>query len=142
MRSRTINDITKQDNTLARLTAQAHALLKMDRQFRKMLPEPVAAACHAVRIEDGELLVFADNGLIAARLRMLAPGLLPRLAALGYPATRVRVRVNLQVSPAPRVKTHAISEGALDAIEETAAQTITNPVVADALARLISHHRK
>lgn len=142
MRSRTIHDITQQDNTLARLTAQAHALLKMDRQFRKMLPETVAAACHAVRIEDGELLIFAENGLIAARLRMIAPGLLPQLAALGYPATRVRIKVELHVAPPPREKRLKISQSALDGIESAAAECIKNPLISEALARLIAHHRE
>ncbi|TDR80390.1 DciA family protein [Paludibacterium purpuratum] len=141
MKSRTPYQIASRDRMLAQLTEQARALMKMDRQFRKLLPEAVAACCHAVRIEDGELLLFADNGLIAARLRMIAPGLLPRMATLGYPATRVKVRVNPRTPPAKREKRLKISESALDGIEQ-AATTVTNPLVADALARLIAHHRR
>ncbi|BEV72462.1 MULTISPECIES: DciA family protein [unclassified Paludibacterium] len=142
MRSRTPYQIASHDRTLAQLTEQARALLKLDRAFRKMLPPAVAASCRAVRIEDGELLLFADNGLIAARLRMLAPGLLPQLAALGYPADRVKVRVNLQIAPPVREKKLVIGESALDAIEQAAAQAVKHPLVAEALARLIAHHRK
>lgn len=141
MKSRTIHDITQQDSNLARLTAQAHALLKMDRLFKKMLPDAVAACCHAVRIEENELLIFADNGLVAARLRMIAPGLLPKMAALGYPATKLRIKVDLQIPVVPRVKQLKISQSALDGIEQAAAQSIRNPLIAEALARLISHHR-
>jgi hypothetical protein len=142
MKSRTIYHITQQDSTLARLSAQAHALLKMDRQFKKLLPEAVAACCYAVRIEDGELLIFADNGLVAARLRMIAPGLLPRLAALGYPATKLKIKVNLHVAVAPRQKRLKISQSALDGIESAAASSIHNPLISDALALLIAHHRE
>ena len=142
MRIRTIAGVTRQDSTLSRLTAQANALIKMDRQFKKMLPDVVAASCQAVRIEDGELLIFADNGLIAARLRMIAPGLLPQLSALGYPASRVKVRVRVHVKPPVRERRLNIGESALDGIEQAAEQCISNPMVREALAKLIAHHRK
>jgi hypothetical protein len=142
MRSRTIHDITQQDSNLARLTAQARALLKLDQQFRKMLPDAVAAACHAVRIEQEELLIFADNGLIAARLRMIAPGLLPKLGALGYHASKVRIKVALYVAPPPRTKRLKISASALDCIERAAEQSISNPLITEALARLIARQRQ
>jgi hypothetical protein len=142
MKSRTPYQIVSADSSLARLTEQARALIKMDRQFRKMLPEAVAACCQAVRIEAGELLIFADNGLIAARLRMLAPGLVPRLAALGYPVDRCRVRVSPRFAPPRREKRLKIEESALDGIERAAAQGIRNPQVAAALARFIAHRRR
>jgi hypothetical protein len=115
--------------------------MKMDQAFRKMLPQAVGACCHAVRIQDGELLLFADNGLIAARLRMIAPGLLPRMVALGYPATRTRIKVKLSIAPAARVKRLKFSQSALDGIEQAAAESISNPLLREALARLIAHHR-
>jgi hypothetical protein len=141
MKSRTPYQIASGDRQLAQLTQQARALLKMDRQFRKLLPDAVAAGCRAVRIDAGELLLYADNGLIAARLRMIAPGLLPRMAALGYRADSVRVRVSPRLPPSKREKRLIISESALDGIE-SAATTVKNEVVAEALARLIAHHRR
>jgi len=113
----------------------------MDLQFRKMLPQAVAACCHAVRIADDELLIFADNGLVAARLRMIAPGLLPRMAALGYVASKVRIKVNLRIIPPAREKRLNLSQSALDSIEQAAAVSIKNPMLSEALARLIAHHR-
>lgn len=141
MKSRTPFQIVSTDSALARLTEQARALMKMDRQFRRLLPEAVAACCQAVRVEEGELLLYADNGLIAARLRMLAPGLLPRLAALGYPVDRVRIRVNPRFAPPAREKKLKIGASALDGIERAAAESVRHPNVAAALARLIAHHR-
>lgn len=138
--TRTCYDIARRDTALARLTARAQQLLQLDRQFRKLLPPALAAGCHAVRIEGGELLIFADNGLIAARLRILAPGLLPRLAERGYPATSVKVRVMLRLETPPREKRLTISASALDRIEEAAA-SVRDPGIGAALARLIAHHR-
>ena len=142
MKSRTPYQIVNADSALARLTEQARALIKMDRQFRRLLPEAVAASCQAVRIEAGELLIFADNGLIAARLRMLAPGVVPRLAALGYPVERARVRVNPRHAPPAREKRLKIGESALDGIERATAEGVRHPQVAAALARLVAHHRR
>jgi hypothetical protein len=142
MKSRTPYQIVNADSSLARLTEEARALMRMDRQFRKLLPETVAAACQAVRIEGGELLIFADNGLIAARLRMLAPGVLPRLAALGYPAERARIRVKPRFAPPKRDKQFNIGARALDDIERATAESVRHPQVAAALARLVAHHRR
>nr|WP_199066122.1 DciA family protein [Chromobacterium sp. ASV5] len=141
MTGRPVNDIARQDSHLARLTAAARDLMALDRAFKKLIPEGMAEACRAVRIRDDELVIYADNGIVAGRLRMTAAGLLPQLAQLGYVAGKVRVKVDLKLARKPRVKTIAISEQALDGIEE-AADCVQNQEVRQALARLIAHHRR
>ena len=140
-KSRTITEITSRDQRLAQLTRQAMALGEMDKRFRAMLPPAVAAGCNAVRISEGELLLFACNGLIAARLRMLATDLLPRLAKHGYPADRVRVQVRPAFTLPAKPKTFAISPLALEKIAQAASESVHHPVVQEALARLLANHR-
>ncbi|OBU87730.1 DUF721 domain-containing protein [Chromobacterium subtsugae] len=141
MSGRPLQDITRQDSHLARLTAAANELMALDRAFKKLIPEAMAEACRAVRIRDDELVLYADNGIVAARLRMSAPGLLPQLARQGYPAAKVKVKVMLKLARRKKTKTLAISENALDGMEQ-AAESIDNPVVRQALARLIAHQRR
>ncbi|MEO2216854.1 DciA family protein [Chromobacterium vaccinii] len=141
MSGRPLNDITRQDQTLARLSAAAHELMALDRAFKKLIPPAMGEACRAVRIRDDELVIHADNGIVAARLRMTAPGLLPQLAQQGYPASKVRVKVALQLVRVKKPKTLAISETALDGME-AAADSIGHPEVRRALARLIAHQRR
>lgn len=141
MSGRPLKDITRQDSHLSRLTAAAQELMALDRAFKKLIPPALAEACRAVRIRDDELVLHADNGIVAARLRMTAPGLLPQLAERGYPASKVKVKVTLQQAQPKRAKWLAISENALDGMEQ-AADCIGNPEVKRALARLIAHHRR
>ena len=141
MSGRPLNDITRQDQTLARLTAAAHELMALDRAFKKLIPPAMGEACRAVRIRDDELVIHADNGIVAARLRMTAPGLLPQLAQQGYPASKVRVKVALQLVRVKKPKTLAISETALDGMEQ-ASGCIGHPDVKRALQRLIARQRR
>ncbi|POZ63214.1 DUF721 domain-containing protein [Chromobacterium alticapitis] len=141
MSGRPLHDIARQDQTLAHLTAAAQALMALDRAFKRLIPPAMAEVCRAVRIRDDELVIHADNGIVAARLRMTAPGLLPQLAQIGYPASKVKVKVTLQQARPKRAKWLAISENALDGMEQ-AADSIGNPEVKRALARLIAHHRR
>ncbi|NHR04687.1 DUF721 domain-containing protein [Chromobacterium haemolyticum] len=141
MYGRQFNDIARKDSTLTRLTAEAQALMKLNRAFQKLLPPLLAGTCRAVRIRDDELVIYTDTGIIAARLRMLAPGLLPQLAQQGYVAGKVRVKVDIRLARKPKEKTLKISQNALDGMEEAAA-SVSNPLVSAALAKLIAHHRK
>lgn len=141
MAGRRFNDITRQDSTLARLTAEAQQLMALGRAFHALLPAALAEHCRAVRIRDDELVVFADNGTVAARLRLIGPGLLPQLARQGFVARQLRVKVAINLPKPVKEKTLNISEAALDGMEQ-AASSVSNPLVSQALARLIAHHRK
>jgi hypothetical protein len=142
MSSLSFRDIARQDSRLSRLASEAKALMALDATFRRLLPTPLADYCRAVRIRDGELVVYADNGVVAARLKMIGPGLLPALTDRGYPASKIRVKVDIRFKPPTKpVKTLAISPAALDRIEEAAA-SVSNPLVSAALSRLLAHHRR
>jgi hypothetical protein len=134
-------DIAGKDQTLARLAAAAQGMLAMDRAFRSLLPPGLAPSCRAVCIRDGELQLVADSGMVAARLRILSPGLLPALAALGHEAQRVRVKVDIRFNQAPPPKAAGISPDALDAMEKAAAG-VGHPLVSAALARMVANQRK
>ncbi|MDF0604653.1 DUF721 domain-containing protein [Neisseriaceae bacterium TC5R-5] len=141
MSERHFSDIANSDHLLKQLSAQAHQLLALDKAFQALLPDTLNHACQAVRIREGELVVYAHNGIVAARLRMMAHGLLPSLARQGYIASKVRIKVDLQLATkAPPPKNLHISTQALDAMEQ-AAQSISQPLVSAALAKLIARQR-
>ena len=141
MYGRHFSDIARLDGTLDRLTTAAQALMSLDQTFQALLPPQLVGTCRTVRIRDEELVIYTNSGMIAARLRMLAPGLLSRLARQGYIAGKVRVKVAIKVTRKPREKTLKISQSALDGIE-TAVSLVSNPLVSAALLKLIAHHRK
>jgi hypothetical protein len=140
MSERQFEDIARGDSTLRQLTREANALMALDQVFRSQPPQ-LAEACRAVRIRDGELVVFANNGIVAARLRMMGNSLLAPLEARGYSASKVRIKVDIHLTPPPPPpKRIGISQQALAEIE-AGAQQVSNPLVSAALARLIAHHK-
>ncbi|WP_293759789.1 DciA family protein [uncultured Aquitalea sp.] len=142
MSERQFSDIARQDGNLSRLTSEARALMALDRAFRQLLPGNLADCCRAVRIRDDELVVFANSGIVAARLRMLGNSLLPPLAAKGYVASSMRVKVDIRLTPPPRpAKRIAISTAALDTMS-AAIDSVGNADVKQALASLIAKHRR
>lgn len=126
---------------LSRLTSEARQLMLLDNAFKALLPAGIASLCRAVRIHQDELVVFADSGIVAGRLRMIGPGLLPQLAQKGYVAAKIRVKVNVNLPRPAKRKSIFISEDALDNMAQ-AAETISNPIVRHALARLVAHQKK
>ncbi|RMD01790.1 DUF721 domain-containing protein [Aquitalea palustris] len=142
MSERQFQDIARTDSTLSQLTREANALMALDQAFRSQLPPQLAEACRAVRIRDGELVVFAHNGIVAARLRMMGNSLLAPLESRGYSASKIRIKVDIHLNPPPPPpKRIGISQQALEEIE-AGAQQVSNPLVSAALARLIAHHRQ
>lgn len=141
MFSRSFQDIAKKDTMLTRLADVARATMALDRAMKRLLPPLLAEACHAGRIRDGELLVYADNSMVAARLRMSLPGILPALTDAGYPAVRCKIKVAVRFDVVRPVVKHGLSDKALDTLDK-ASQSIANPDLARALARLVRHHRK
>ncbi|MDN0083087.1 DUF721 domain-containing protein [Crenobacter sp. SG2305] len=139
--SRTPADIVRKDNQLSRLTEQARALMALDRQFKKLVPANLAGYCRAVRIRDGELVLFADTSAVAARLRLMAPGWLPALAKAGYVARTVRVRVVLPSLTPQRYNRLTVGATGIEALE-TAAETVSDPGLAAALRRFARHRRR
>lgn len=140
MQQRSISDIASQDSVLARLMADALALLALDACFKKMLPPALLPVSQVVRIREGELLLYADNGAVATRLRMLAPQLLPQLQALRADIMRLVIKVHPRVDPPLKSKERGMSAAALESFAQ-AAKTIRQPMVNAALVRLLEHHR-
>ncbi|MCL6263417.1 DciA family protein [Craterilacuibacter sp. RT1T] len=140
MSSQRFQDFARQNNALSRLTAEAGALLALDAAFQKLLPAELAGQCRAVRIREEELVLFADNGMVGARLRMLATSLLPTLARQGYIAQRARVRIEPQYRTIVQPKALHIGEQGIAALEQ-AAQSLPHQGLAQALAQLARHQK-
>ena len=140
--SRTPAEFAERDSQLAKLAAAARRWRRLDQAFKQQLPPALAQRCRAVRInEDGVVVVFADSGTVAARLKLMAPSLLPVLDAAGFSAQRIQVRVVLHVTPPERENRLRLSRQALDALNDGAEQ-VSDPQLAESLRRLARHHRE
>lgn len=139
--SHTPVELVERDSQLARLTTAARRWKQMDLLFKKQLPPALAAKCRAVRINDeGVMIIFADNGTIAARLKLLAPSLLPMLDEAGFAARRIQIKVVLHNAHAERQNQLQLSRAAIDAINQ-GAEAIQHPDLAESLRTLARHHQ-
>lgn len=71
----------------------AHRLLALQRLYANCVPEALARASAPVSLKEGELLVRADNGAAAAKLKQMAPTILDKIRTKNQDVTKVLVTV-------------------------------------------------
>jgi hypothetical protein len=133
------------DEPFGDLLHQALVALRLQQALRAMLPPPLAQQVEVLRLEGQRLLMNAENGAVATRLRMIAPQLLRRLQSEGQlppTVTRIETRVNPHPTPPPppprrrQLPPHAATD--LLAL----ADAIGNPRLQQALRRLARHAQR
>ena len=80
----------------ATLLRDAERSLRIERILRKSLPKAISAYCSAGRLSQGRLVIYADNGAVALKLRQLSTSLPEKLKhdAPEIDSIRISVRVN------------------------------------------------
>jgi hypothetical protein len=123
-------------DALCRLTREAVELAELDRVYRRAVPAPLADASGVDHIDGGTLILWADNGAVAAKLRQLSPTVLGRLQARAPHCTTVRVVVRLGVGTTAQKRAPArIGSGGAAALQELAG-ALPSSSLRDALTRL------
>lgn len=140
MSSLHLTAFSRRDKQLADLTAAAHAILALDRAFKRLLPGQLGQFCQVACVRDGELVVYAHNSTVAARLKLLGNSLLAPLQRQGHPLRSLRVKVLPTPPKLRKPKSFALSEAGVSAFDDAARQ-IRNPVVREAMLALLAHHK-
>lgn len=140
MRNASLQKFCQHDNQLASLTNAAQAILTLDAAFRRLLPGKLGEFCQVACVRGGELVVFAHNSTVAARLRLLGQSLVAPLARQGYPVTTLKVKVLPTPPKPPRQKSFHLSDAGVAAFAQAAGE-IRQPEVKQALQRLLRHHQ-
>ncbi|MGH8751401.1 MAG: DciA family protein [Burkholderiales bacterium] len=78
---------------LQTLVREAARLAELQRVFSEIAPQPCARSGKVGRLTHGSLLLFADNGASAAKLRQLEPSLLIKFQQRGCDVTAIRIEV-------------------------------------------------
>lgn len=87
-------DFLKKDCQLSQLIKSAKKNLALNDALKTILPSPIGNQCRVVNILDNKtLVVFANNNIIAARLRLLANSLPEQLAKLGFDIASIKIHV-------------------------------------------------
>lgn len=101
MRPRAIEDCLKADAGIARLSAHAARLLRLHRLFEAALPPSLSNAARVANLRLGKVIVHADNGAVAAKLRQITPRLGIVFTKEFAEVTGIEVKVQAR-GPVPR----------------------------------------
>jgi len=126
-------------------TARRH--LAIQTAVATALPRPLADVCKVSKLDNQRLTVAVPSAAHAAKLRQLGPSIAAALAEKGWAVNEVEVRVlaSLQLlqayrRPAPK-EAVPLDNTALDAFQTLQSNVRPGPL-ADAIARLLAHHRE
>lgn len=78
---------------LARVAAHANRLMKLQRVFGAIAPTHLATASRVANLKSGKVVIHADSGAVAARLRQMLPRLVDNFLAKGCEVTEIEVKV-------------------------------------------------
>ena len=141
MQARTLDDCLNADEAMARLAAHAGRLLSLQRLIDAAVPDNLTRACRVANYKLGVLIIHADNGAVATKLRQLAPRLGEELRSSGLELSEIRVKVQPRDAvPAPSagISVSAISNRAKQGLTSLSAELPPDSPLRNALERLLS----
>lgn len=118
------------------LMPQAKRLLELRQILHDALPANLAKASTIANYKQGKVVIFAENSAIAAKLRLLAPGVKDRMAQSGHEVTGIEVEVQLRTrAPVRPASERRLSAEAAKELSALAAQ-ITDSKLKSAIESL------
>ncbi len=136
----TLNRYLGRSDALAALQAHAARLARIDALFRRSVPSHLAASCAVANLKDGTLVVLAESGAAAAKLKQALPTVIERLAQGGIEVTAIRLRVRPpehRPPPAPASR-RTVPDEARAAMDRLAHSLPADSPLARALQRLVA----
>lgn len=89
-------------DTFARLSDQANRLRRLQALLDTALPAYLLPGTRIANLKRGTLVIHADSGAVAVKLRQLAPRLAAEFVQQGQEVTAIQVRVQARRSAASR----------------------------------------
>lgn len=130
-------------DTLTRLHDHARLLLRAQEGLRSLLPPALGDHCSVANMRDGNMVVFARNGSVAARLRQMVPSLINGFAARGQivGAIQVKVGVVFEVEPPPPPKARSVGQVGRASLAGLIAELPEDAPLRASLQRLLDRSR-
>jgi hypothetical protein len=133
---RRFNALCKENPELAALSGQADSLTASQKIWSAILPDTLKPFTQAGSVNHGRLTVYADNGAVAAKIKLLLPSLLNELQKQGLEVTSIRVEMQVKSSPRKPAKPRRnISPQAASSLGKLA-DDLRGSALGEALAKL------
>lgn len=116
-----LNSYFNASQELRQLSHKVDELLILQRHYEQIAPSSLVRASHVMQIDQQTLVIAADNGTVAAKLRQLGPEFTQLLQNRGYEITgiQIRVQVALPVTTRPPRPTSLSSIGRQQLVDLT-----------------------
>jgi len=88
-------------DSAAQVMAHAHLLLRLARRFAAIAPDHLTQSARVANFKGGKIIIHADNGAVAAKLRQMSQRLSGEMAKGGLECTALEVKVHPRSSPYP-----------------------------------------
>jgi len=126
---------------IAPLMPQARRLIELRRILAAVLPEALARCSSIANVKQGKIVIFAANGAVAAKLRLLSPALQEQLSKRGVEVTGLEVRVQpggpMTQVPDKSAKLSAEGAARLDGL----CGQLPESELKNAIRRIVGRHR-
>lgn len=120
-------------NALNTRTQETQAAQKI---WMAIAPDNLAKFSHASSIKNKQLNLYADNSVVAAKIKLLLPSLLIQLQKQECEVTAIRVKVQVKSNPLPKQKTHRrLTPAAVSSLKELSIK-LAGTALGDALNKL------
>ena len=123
MHPRTLGHLIEQSAETGRLMPHAQRLIALRQALSGALPAQLRRSCEIANYKQGIVVIFAENGALATKLKLLVPSLIQHLRKTASDLTAIRVEVQPATPvPKPQVKQAVLSDAAAKALRELESQ--------------------
>lgn len=131
-----VSTLFTENADLAALSKQAEKLTLSQQKWNAVVPAALKPYTQAGNLNHNRLTVYANNGAVAAKIKLLLPSLIVGLQKQGLEITSIRVEVQVKSAQAqPHRKLRTLSPAAAASLEKLAADLQGSPL-GDVIARL------
>lgn len=118
------------DAAAGRVMAHARLLLKLSRRFEAVAPAGLRHSAHVANYKLGTIIIHADNGAVAAKIRQLSQRLSNELSKGGVECSGIEVKVQPRQIPSQSMSStqKAISEKAIGILQSTTEKLPEGPL--------------
>jgi hypothetical protein len=131
-----LNAFLDSNQDLRRLSQQVNRLAALQRHYQQLAPASLSRSSHVMQLDGQTLIIGADNGAVAAKLRQISNELISSFLTRGCEVTGIQIRVQVRIQPQvepPRPR--KVGKNGKKALEEFAVELEDSPLK-DALKRL------
>ena len=99
MHSKNLRAYLDSATAIAALLPQAERLVELRRMYKEIMPQQMLRSSSIVNYKQGNVVIFAENNAIAAKIKLLSPRLVSDFVERGLQVTGIRVEVQPRQNP-------------------------------------------